>query len=645
MARSSWLRFCIICWLAGLAAGEGPDFAENLPEEVADEPPVSSTDREHWAFVPVRRPGLPPVRDANWCRSPIDRFILARLEAVDLHPVRGADETTLLRRITFNLTGLPPTTDEIDRYLTDDQPGAYERVVDRLLASPAYGERWGMHWLDLARFAETDGFEHDKVRPEAWRYRDWVIAALNSDLPYDRFVQLQLAADQVDSADRFAQLATGFLLAGPDMPDINLQPERRHVFLNGMTANVGEVCLGLQFGCAQCHDHKTDPISQRDFYRLRACFEEIDLFREPTIELDSPMSLEVKAIPVRVTQSLSRVKEPSRLWVRGDFRRPGPEVQPGVLRAAVPIESAFELQDAQSDRRRQLSAWITSPKNPLTARVIVNRLWQQHFGVGLVATPSDFGYLGSAPTHPELLDWLATELIRQDWSLKAIQRMLVTSATYRTASRPEASGDPAKSESELHWPALVAADPANKLLGRMRRRRLEGEAIRDAMLAATGALNVELGGPGVRPPLPTEVVKMLLKDQWPVTAERSQHDRRSIYLFVRRNLKYPLFDVFDRPDQNLSCSRRMTTTIAPQALAMLNSEFAHVCGTAAADRLAADAGPLLHKRVETAYLTLLGRPPTTDELSKAAALVASGPEGWTDFCVALLNTSEFVYID
>ncbi len=609
------------------------------------ETPLTSFDRSHWAFRPVVRPLPPSVTEASWCRTPIDHFILAPLEQRGLSPLPEADRYTLLRRVTYDLTGLPPTPDEIDRFLSDDSPDAYERVVDRLLASPAYGERWALHWLDLVRFAETDGFEHDHVRPEAWRYRDWVIAALNDDLPYDRFVALQLAADEIAPDDRHAQLATGFLLAGPDMPDINLQEERRHNFLNSMTANVGEVLLGMQFGCAQCHDHKADPLSQYDFYRLRACLETIDLFTDQPLEVTADGDAARTLIKARIARTSAREPGESRLWIRGDFRRPGPVVLPGVPRVALPHDDRALLPEPHQLRRKQLAEWVVSPDNPLTARVIVNRLWQYHFGVGIAPTTSDLGLMGVGPTHPELLDWLASELIRTGWSLKRMHRLMTTSAVYRTASRPSIPPGTNHDASDTVWQRLTELDPENELLGRMRRRRLEGEAIRDALLAVTGRLNLRLGGPGVRPPLPPEVVKTLLRDQWPVTEDGSEHDRRSIYLFVRRNLKYPLFDVFDRPDQNLSCSRRQQTTIAPQALALLNSELAWQAAERLADRLASD-GADPNTGIRGTYRLLYGREATQVEVAAARRFVEeAGPGGWTDLALALLNASEFVYVD
>jgi hypothetical protein len=667
-------------------------FLVALPPVAADEatsssplvePPFTDFDREHWAFRPLVRPAVPAVRDAAWPRNAIDRFILAALEAQDLHPLPPADRLTLLRRVTFDLTGLPPTPDEIDAFLGDVAPDAYERAVERLLASPAYGERWATSWLDLARYADTDGFEQDTVRTVAWRYRDWVIDAANRDLPYDQFLGQQLAADELSAGDEAALQATGFLRCGPDMPDINLQDERRHMLLNEMTATVGAVFLGLQMGCAQCHDHKFDPLSQADFYRLRAVLEPCDV---------------LQSIPEgRVLHELP-VPPESRLWIRGDFRRPGPMVEPAFPRIAnpwgdaVPVgetvaaaaaEERFEddpihdddegvredddeegdedrvadeeLPATTSGRRSALAAWLARPDHPLTSRVMVNRLWQGHFGRGLVGTPSDFGRMGEPPTHPELLDWLATEFIARGWSIKSLHRLIVTSATYRTAGRPsspewDAATAAAADES---WSRLVAADPDNRLLGRMPRRRLEGEAIRDALLAVGGGLVHRGGGPGVMPPLPAEVASTLLNaDQWIVSRDRADHRRRSVYLFVRRNLRYPLFEAFDGPDTQASCPRRNRSVTAPQALWLLHGELAHEAARDLATVVHRDAGSDPASQTQRAFLCALSRPPdpaelqlAVDFLTERSAAQAPSGDGLADLCLALLNANEFVYVD
>ncbi len=712
------------------------------------EPPLTAGDREHWAFRPLARPEVPVVNDGRWCRTPVDRFVLAKIEAAGIAPLPPADRTTLIRRVTFDLTGLPPTPGEVDAFLHDESPDAYERVLDRLLASPAYGERWAQHWLDLVRFAETDGFEHDLVRPNAWRYRDWVIDALNADLPYDEFVRLQLAGDEIRPDDADAAIATGFLLCGPDMPDINLLEERRHNFLNDMTGTVGSVLLGLQVGCAQCHDHKFDPISQLDFYRLRAFFDPADIFKDhplpklrDTVEpaptgpaarikelaatiqtLEESARKRLKAenpdlqpTPKDILQALSEDErkhhesasaeleglkksykppevpqgrtieehiadlKPSHLMVRGDFRREGPAVRPALLRIVNPEERAVAAHSndaATTGRRRQLAEWITCADHPLATRVIVNRIWQHHFGRGLVETSSDFGHSGTVPTHPKLLDWLATELPRRRWSLKELHRLLLTSATYRQASQPDSAdwSNRERDAASINWKRNRQVDPDNRFLARMSRQRLEGEAIRDAMLAAAGRLSSRRGGPGVRPPLPPEVASTLLNPtHWVVSPDESDHRRRSIYIFVRRNLRYPLFEAFDRPDTNASCPRRNRSTIAPQALILLNSEFSLAAARDLAGYVLVHSDRPPEKQVLLAYRRALGRPPNFSERDLAVqfladqtaklkesnrpaaelALPSSMPEGadpfaaaaLTDFCLALFNLNEFVYVD
>ena len=621
------------------------------------EAPITDGDRAHWAFSPVVRPELPPVKEAAWMRGGIDAFILARLEKAGLTGAPEASRPALLRRVTFDLTGLPPTPDELTAFENDRAPDAYERLVDRLLASPAYGERWAQHWLDLARFAETDGYEHDKVRPEAWRYRDWVIAALNVDLPYDKFVLEQLAGNEVQgpsskvqseeevsakSAIRNPQSAipTMFCLSGPDMPDINDQAERRHSLLNELTATVGATFLGLQLGCAQCHDPKYDPLSQADFYRLRAVFEPA----VPALKRDVPYN----------ALAAQKNAEPARFWVRGDHRRPGLEVPAGFPR----IASTTHHSPLTTQPRAELAAWLAREDNPLTSRVIANRLWQHHFGRGICATPSDFGLMSGPVTHPELLDWLAVEQREGGWELKRLQRLITSSATYRQAS--DATGTQQRT------------DPANDLYSRFPRRRLEGEAIRDAMLAAAGLLSSERGGPGVMPPLPPELVGTLLKDQWKTSPREADHYRRSVYVFARRNLRYPLFEAFDRPDANASCPARNRSTTAPQSLVMLNSEFSLLAARRLAGRVLNDAADPA-RQVELLYLHAFSRKPTADEsqrleqflaaqgqqIAKEArpreqlALPPALPENadpaaaaaLVDAALALLNSSEFLYVD
>ena len=602
-------------------------------EAAKTEPELNDSDREHWAYQTPKRAALPEVREADWCRTPVDRYILAALETAKLQPAVPAEAGVLLRRVTFDLTGLPPTPAEIAAF---EKSGDYEATVDRLLASRAYAERWAQHWLDVARYADSDGYEHDIARPEAWRYRDWVIDALERDLPIDEFLRLQLAGDEFRPDDPQAVVATGFLLCGPDMPDLNRQDERRSMVLNEMTGTVGSALLGLQVGCAQCHDHKFEPISQADFYRLRACFETSDFLSQARKEDDSEK--DVKSESWRVFRTSKKVAEPSRLWVRGDFTRPGPTLDAGFPRVADLVKVSLSssaptgTKDEGANRRTRLAEWLTTPQHPLTARVFVNRVWQEHFGYGLVRTSNDFGYLGDAPSHPELLDWLAREFVDTGWSLKKLHRLIVSSAVYRQSSTAATDS--------LH----SKVDPENRLLTHYPRRRLDGEAIRDAMLAAFDGLSDRRGGPGVMPPLPKELLGTIRKDHWKTSKDEEDHRRRSIYLFVRRNLRLPLLEAFDRPDTMASCTRRNRSTIAPQALVLLNSEFAQECAADLAKYIGSQTSQP-ERQVNLAYTRTLGRSPTAAELNEAKALIESDPAGLEDFCLALFNLNEFVYVD
>lgn len=628
------LLACLMAWCNSVStAAESAEKPVVVPED-----PITEYDREHWSFSPLKRPELPAVKNGNWYRTPVDRFILARLERAGLTPLPPADRGTLIRRLTFDLTGLPPTPAEIDAFVDDAAPDAYEKLLDRLLASPAYGERYAQHWLDLARFAETDGFEHDLVRPTAWKYRDWVIDALNRDLPYDEFVRLQIAGDELVPGDEAAAIATGFLLCGPDMPDINLQEERRHTVLNEMTSTVGAALMGLQLGCAQCHNHKFDPLSQADFYRLRAVFEPSELFKHPKFG--------------RVAQPGAGQPKPSYLMLRGDFRRQGEVVEASFPRIANPWQDAVppDVQKQSAGRRAALAQWLTRADHPLSTRVIVNRVWQYHFGQGLVRTPSDFGLMGDTPTHPELLDWLATELPKQGWSLKKLHRLMLTSAVYQQASRPSSPGwSSEQTQAALaSWQQSKEEDPSNRLLGRMNRVRLEGEAIRDAMLASADRLSARRGGVGVMPPLPSELLATLLKSQWQVSPDEEDHQRRSVYLFVRRNLRYPLFDVFDRPDTNASCPQRNRSTTAPQALWQFNSEFSLQSSRALAKCIEAESTSDRGEQVTLAYRRTLGRLPQPEELAASLEFLARETDGdspLTSLCLALYNLNEFIYVD
>ncbi len=576
-------------------------FVSGQSQDEYIEPQLDDRDRSHWAYQPIEKPSVPDVGVS--LDNPIDAFVLRKLQEVGLDDFAArADQGTLNRRFAFQLTGLPPTLEEIAG--TDSRA-----FVDELLSRPQYGERWAQHWLDVTRFAETDGYEHDKVRGEAWRYRDWVIDALNRDVPYDRFISLQVAGDELAPNDDREKAATGFLYCGPDMPDVNSQDERRHNVLNETTGSVGSAFLGVSMSCAQCHDHKYDPVSIADFYRLRAFFD------------NAVLPPKNKSLPHHFTE---KGELPSFVRIRGDYRRSGPELKPAFLRIVSNKRPDIQPKQSSSGRRAALAGWLSDPANPLVARVAVNRVWQHHFGRGLVATPNDFGKMGERPTHPELLDWLATDFIEHGWSLKHLHQRILSSKTWQQTSH-DVSSDP-------NWEKRLAIDPDGKLLSRRMRIRLSGEAIRDAMLQITGQLNLKPGGPGFRPPLPDEVTVTLLKNQWPVTPDVKEHTRRSVYLFARRNLRYPLFDVFDRPDGNLSCARRHVSTTAPQSLMLLNSEFSNQCAKALAARM--------DSRV---FELVLGRSATPEESGMADEFIAQ--EGREAFALAMFNLNEFVFLD
>ena len=611
-----------------------PAVADDSPDGYV-EAPISDGDRDHWAFRPLVRINPPEHRFSRWRINEVDDFIAAELEINELVPQAAAPKRTLIRRLFLDVTGLPPTSAQIDSFLKDSPPDAWPELVSKVLADKGYGERWAQHWLDLARFAETDGFEHDKVRPEAWWYRDWVIDAFNADMPYDEFIAQQLAGDELYPGDKVAATATQFCLSGPDMPDINLLEERRHTVLNELTSTIGETLLGLQVGCAQCHDHKYDPISQADFYRLRAVF-------APSLKLQKNKSL-------TTLQETTPWNKSAHVMIRGDFRRPGPEIAPAAIRVvAVDSDLHSVPRMATAGYRTALVQWLMNDAQALTARVMVNRIWQHHFGAGIVDTPNDFGIMGALPSNQPLLDWLAIRFVKSGWRLKSLHELILNSATYRQASFRTSSADSSEDDT---WQRSLSNDPHARLLSRYPRWRLEGEAIRDSMLAASGQLNRRTGGPSVRPPLPKELVDTLLKKQWVVTEDESEHYRRSIYVFARRNLRYPIFEAFDRPAANASCAQRSTSTTAPQALHLLNSEFTLTTSR----KLARDVLQQSDEQsqlIETVFLRILGRPPTLLEtehvmafLQRQQQLSSSADVPLTHLCLSLFNSSEFIFVD
>ena len=691
--------------------------------QAADPPP-------EWAFKPVSKPTVPAVADTASVRTPIDALLLAKLEAAKLRFAPPADKRTLIRRVTFDLTGLPPTPEEVAAFLKDGSPGAYEKVVDRLLASPRFGERAALFWLDVVRYAESDGYKADEGRPTAWRYRDYVIQSFNADKPFDRFVKEQIAGDELYPGDPAALVATGFLRHYPyEFNAVNVEQKRQDM-LNDVTDTTAAAFLGLTLGCAKCHDHKTDPVTQEDYYRFQSFFagfwpedrqvanaeslveterrkkeweakteevrrqmaeiekpfrdkamakersrfpEEYTLIIDTPAEERTPLQKQLgwmvekqvlsarrftptqmkgaerekwegmakrmaeydkdkpAAVPTAMAMTdVGPVAPPTRLLKRGDWRKPGKELKPGYL-SAIDDRDATVTPTPQgtTGRRAALANWIASDSNPLTARVAVNRVWQQLFGRGIVGSPSDFGVTGDKPTHPELLDWLSNDFTANGWRLKRLYRQIVTSAGYRQSGVADHGRK---------------ADPDNALLWRMPRKRLDGEALRDAVLAVSGQLNLKAGGPSVYPELPEELRKTT--PSWKVSDDPAERNRRSVYVAVKRNHRYPFFALFDSPDRTEVCARRFVTTTAPQALTLLNDTMVLGYAKAFAGRVtkdATDADAVVGKAFELA----LGRFPDTEERDAAKGFLArhEGADAVVDLCHALLNLSEFLYVD
>ena len=686
----------------------------------------------YWAFQKVTRPPVPQIRDA-WVRNPIDAFILHGLRQKQLELSRPLDRIALIRRVTYDLTGLPPQPADVDAFLKDKSPEAYERVVDRLLASLQYGERWASKWLDVVRYADTNGFELDLERPHAWRYRDYVIQSFNQDKPYDRFIQEQIAGDEMFPGKKEALVATGYLRAGSEhLVAGNIDPEEsRQEVLTEIATNVGQAFLGLTINCARCHNHKFDPILQSDFYALQAVFAgakgkdveiattdekarfeaaqqaykerltpvqnalkelakpfEQQILEERKARLDPKlleavntpkdkrtpeekrlasdadaqikptwdeivaiMPAEVKAERARLREQLHQVEStaPDPLpmayaYVNTDDAAPqsyvlrlgDPHARLDPVDAAVPfvIRAGYRIPSASSERRSALANWLASPDNPLTARVMVNRIWQFRTGEGLVRTPNDFGAMGDKPDSHALLDWLAAEFVAQGWSVKTIDRLIVTSSAYRQSSAP----DEAKSK----------VDPHNRLLWRMNRKRLEGEMIRDAALAVAGTLNPTIGGRPVRIPIEPEVYNLIFTEYerdglWPVNPDRRVQNRRGIYLYNKRSVRLPMLSAFDQPDAITSCPVRPVSTHALQALSLLNSGFMQEVSQAFADRLQRECGRDRGCQIDSAWRLALSRSPRPEESRLAQGFFRSGGT-LPDFCLALFNRNEFIYV-
>lgn len=731
---------------------------EVTSERVATRFERSSEDESHngkkdyWAFRRLQVVSPPPVLNEDWIRNPIDRFILAQLEQHGVKPTQEASRRVLGRRLWFDLIGLPPEPAQIASFADDHREEAYDRLVDRLLADRGFGERWGRTWLDLARYADSNGYEEDELRPFAFTYRDFVIAATNADLGFDRFVKWQIAGDEIAPNNPLAVAATGFLTAPPLNTFLPQESERRDE-LDDIVSTIGVSMLGLTIGCARCHDHRYDPISTSDYYRMIAIFEktqrthsflaadggaayeqqaaplekrrrrikemrvkcivedrladldfseaEKDVIRRP---LDSNNQQQLRLLsqcmrclmidpsdligdfeplpadreeyeqlrneifqiartlppapPKGLTISGSEIST-THVLDGGDLKRPRRQVGPGFVSVLTKktkgrpksSDDAWKTWAAGGGTprpRTALANWITDTERgagALVARVIVNRLWQHHFGHGLVRTPNDFGSHGDRPTHPELLEWLACELVDNHWSLKTIHRLIVTSATYRQGVATS--------------PRLLAADPTNARFGRRQPLRLTAEMYRDALLQVGGTLNRNMYGPAVIPPIPKEAIFQTQKSKqetWPAeSADSPNVARRAIYMLTKRTIPIPLLQLFDGPEGSFPCGKRKTTTVPTQALAILNSPFVRDQAAKLADRADSTEGASSDEGwLRQVYLCALARLPRSDEENLALAFLqgesqmpaeSDQRQRRVDFCHALLMSNEFLYID
>lgn len=630
--------------------GEMPAVAETVDVDRA---------KGHWSFQPLIVPAVPEVTDSRWVRTAVDNFVLNRLEQAGLEPSPEADKRTLIRRATFDLIGLPPTSEEVEAFVADNAPGSFARLVDRLLDSPHYGERWGRHWLDLVRYADTNGADENHALPHAWRYREWVIRMLNADLPMDQFLVRQLAgdllpvpADEREAGDLLT--ATGMLVVGPKMLAEQDKDKMIIDIVDEQVDTIGRTMLGLTIGCARCHDHKFDPVTAEDYYALAGIFYSTKTMADREFVsnwMERPLpSAEIDALRVEHQRKIdeARADQPEEVeqlekqmpqyslvmavtegdpadlpvHIRGNHLaladRPTPRGVPEVLGA---ITGPLKIP-AESSGRLELARWMVSPENPLTSRVMVNRIWMWHFGEALARSPSNFGLRGELPTHPELLDWLASELVRRQWSLKEMHRLVMLSSTYRMSSTSDATRESHDLENRLWW--------------RQNRRRLEAEPIRDAILAIGGSLDATVGG----------------------KAPDTSAPRRAVYLPVDRSALYTMFSTFDYVEPANHIAQRPTTTVPHQALFLLNSPMVDQQSRALAKVLVA-ASEEDSQRVKLAFERLYGRPPSDAEMARAAQFLELAPqtldptddpnqrqlETWAALCRTLIAANEFVYID
>ena len=650
-----------------------------------------------WSFQKPKRSAVPK---STWGATPIDAFLSQAHFANQLNPAKAADRATLARRAYFDLWGIAPSAAELSKFVKDPAPDSWPKLVDELLASPRYGERWGRHWLDLVRYGDTAGFEQDPNLLYAWRYRDYVIEALNADKPYDRFVKEQIAGDELYPEEPLSAQGTGFYTVGPNRDMLyKVEDVNREESLTDFVDTTMSVFQGLTVGCARCHDHKFDPIPQKDYYRLRSIFmpmeksrvflhydmargydlsevnrhaklrefgDQLEQLYAPYKEKQKGASEEkiraemtpadlkkLNAIELALVRMFTGFKagpfspsvrdlgrEAPRTYLPARSGKPPEEVTPGFLSALGGMDVPQPPREAESTyRRKSLAEWIGSKDNPLTSRVMVNRIWQYHFGRGLVASSSDYGRKGSAPSHPELLDWLAVEFMENGWSMKKLHKLIMTTSAYQLGAQPT--------------PQALAKDPQNVWLTHFARRRLSPEEMRDTMIAASGDLNLKMFGRPVVPPVPAEEffgLSQAASNMWIVTGDEKEHRRRSVYLFSRRTFRPSMFETFDGPDGIRSCPRRESSNTAPQSLALFNGKFTMDEASRIASKLASLAEPAAI--VNQAWLAAYGRLPDAAELKRALTFLETQkaelqkPEAAArELMRALFNSNEFLYVD
>lgn len=586
---------------------------------------AGSSPKDLWAFQPLR-PVKPPEISDPWLKTPLDAFILQELRARGLTPSPRAAARVLVRRLSFDLLGLPPTPADIDAAHASPSDKYFDELADKWLVSPHHGERWAQHWLDVARYADSAGYSVDTARPTMYHYRDFVIKALNDDLPFDEFVRLQLAGDLLTAEG--THVATGFCTCGPFNTNSPKEIDR-YDELDDLITTTGQAFLGLNLGCARCHNHKYDPVTQSEYYRLLAVF-------NSSQRADRPLDKSPKSPMAHVLGEKPGVPVGKSFFLeRGNLERKGAELTAGFLSALIRSDAGENrwLVQGKVHPRRALAEWLVDVEHgagALTARVIVNRLWQHHFGVGLVRTPNDFGVQGEPPSHPELLDWLAGELIRAKWRLRPIHRLIVRSATYRQASTFDAK--------------KAALDHQNRYWWRYLPRRLDAEAIRDAILAVSGGLERTMYGPAVYPLIPREALLPAAYTAWPNSDKDDPATwRRSVYVFVKRSTPVPLLQAFDRPDRTTSAGKRHSTTIVPQALHLVNDPLVRTQSELFARRIAREAGADREAQVRLAFRIALGRAPEPNEQRLLLAFLENA--SLVDLCQCLFMLNEFIYVE